>query len=393
MMNDKKAILCDLIDSRYEEMKRTLVEIALIESPSEYKEGVDKVCDYIKAFCEKMEMDVTIHEYEKAGNTLVAVFNKNSGKKGVALMGHMDTVHCVGKFGDSPIKTDGDFIYGPGVFDCKGGLVIALYTVKALKDIGYDNRPVKLIFSGDEEAGHLLSENKGAEVFCQESKDIMAAINCESGMLDGRIAVGRKGSVRYQIDIKGIAAHSGNDPEKGASAIREAAYKILEIEKNTDFNGTTYSCGVISGGTLPNIIPDNCSFIVDVRLRKKEAIETSRKLLEKITQTSYVEGTSSSMSALLEACGPMEETPENDKLYKLFEIAGEEVGASKTVPYFSGGGSDAFFTSKMGVPTICGAGIMGEANHTLKERARLSSLPERAKVLATMICDLPDELN
>ncbi len=392
-MNDKKKMLCDLIDSRYEEMKQTLVEMALIESPSEYKEGVDKVCDYIRAFCEKMGMDVTVHDYEKAGKTLVAVFNKDSGKKGVALMGHMDTVHFVGKFGDNPIKIDGDFIYGPGVFDCKGGLVIAMYAVKALKDIGYDNRPVKFIFSGDEEVGHLLSDDMGAEVFRQESKDIMAAINCESGMLDGRIAVGRKGSARYRIDIKGIAAHSGNDPDKGASAIREAAHKILEIERNTDFKNTTYSCGVISGGTVPNIIPDKCSFIVDVRIREREAIETSRKLLEEITGTSYVEGTSSGMNVLLKAYEPMEETPENNKLYKLFEIAGEEVGASKTVPYFSGGGSDAFFTSKMGVPTICGTGIMGEANHTLKERARLSSLPERAKVLAAMIYDLPDELN
>lgn len=379
----------DYIDSCDDRMRSMLAEMAAIESPSACKEGVDKVCEYIKNICEGFGMSTKVYEYENAGNSFTAVMNEDSPRKAIALMGHMDTVHPVGTFGNPAVKTEGDYIYGPGVYDCKGGLVIAILTCMTLKKFGYTDRPVKLLFSGDEEVGH--SKSDGAEIFLKDTDKMAAALNCESGLLDGRIVTGRKSGIGMKLVIEGIAAHSGNAPQNGRSAIREAAYKIIEIEKNTDFQGTTYNCGVISGGTVPNQIPDRCEVTIDVRVKTQQAADEAIEFMESVAGRNYVEGTKTTLIISRREVNPMEQDEKNMKLFSLFVNASDYVGAVKPTSYFSGGGSDSSLTSRAGVPTICAAGIRGADNHALTERALLTSITERAKILTKLILDFPEE--
>lgn len=373
----------DFIDASYEDMVELLVKLAEIESPSSYKEGVDRVCNEIKRFCEDNGIQTKVYEYPNAGNSFTAIINKDSGKKEIALMGHMDTVHPVGAFGESTVMIEDGYIHGPGVYDCKGGLVIALYTILALKKFGYRDRPVKLIFSGDEEVGHRDSD--GAEVFCEDADIMEAALNCESGMLDGRVAVGRKGGIGMRMVIEGVAAHAGNNPQDGRSAIKEAAYKIIEIEKHTDYEGTTFNCGLISGGTVPNQIPDHCEFSIDCRIKTEEAGRDAVRLMQSIADRVYVDGTKTTLIVPSRIGKPMEANEANMALFERYREASRVAGAIEPRAFFSGGGSDASITSGAGVPSICTLGIMGADNHSLRERALLSSLKERSKVLLALI--------
>ena len=364
-------------------MVAMLVKLAEIESPSSCKEGVDRVCDEIRVFCEHNGISAKVYKYPNAGNSFTAIINQDSGLKEIALMGHMDTVHPVGAFGSPAVRIEGEYIYGPGVYDCKGGLVIALYTMLALKKYGYRYRPVKLIFSGDEEVGHRNSD--GAEVFSEDAGIMEAALNCESGMLDGRVAVGRKGGLGMKMVIEGVAAHAGNNPQDGRSAIKEAAYKIIEIEKHTDYEGTTFNCGIISGGTVPNQVPDHCEFSIDCRIKTEEAGKEAVRLMQSIADKAYVDGTRTTLIVPSGIGKPMEANEANMALFERYEEASRTAGAIKPRAFFSGGGSDASITSGAGVPSICTVGIRGADNHSLRERALLPSLKERSRVLLALI--------
>lgn len=379
--------IIEYLDGQQKNMEQTLTDLVSIESPSANKEGVDKVCNYICDFCDQLGMKIDVKHYDKAGNSFRAVLNEDVKADEIVIMGHMDTVHDIGSFGEHIVSIDEEgFIHGPGVYDMKGGLVIALYTCKALKESGYRKRPIKLIFSGDEETGHKYST--GEEVFTEDADHMVAALNCESGMLDGRVAVGRRGSIHVIMKIYGKPAHSGNAPWLGRSAIREAAHKIIEIDGMTDYENTTYSCAIVKGGKVMNQIPDYCEVGIDVRVKTVAAIQEALEKLLNIAGHNYIDGTITTIEVDGKIANPMEATDANKELFEKYKKASQKVGAIEPKAFFSGGGSDCIFTSGAGVPSLCTLGIRGSDNHSLDERALLSSLSERAKILAALIIDL-----
>ncbi|MBO5472981.1 MAG: M20/M25/M40 family metallo-hydrolase [Lachnospiraceae bacterium] len=378
--------LCQRADELSGEMHDFLKQLVRIESPASFKEGVDEICRTIKAFCDNNQFKTTVYEFPAAGASLISNVSETHDKEGaILLMGHMDTAQPVGAFGSEILTQDNQYYYGPGVLDCKGGLVVALYAAKILKDAGYHTRPLRLVFSGDEESGHTSSLGKGREVYYQASEGAIAAFNCESGREDGYIAIARKGLFNVKIIVHGVAAHSGNNPEQGRNAILEAAHKVIAIEKLTDFDGTTFNCGVIHGGKVQSAVPDYCEFLVCVRFRQRGHARTALEQLQQITDTVYVDGTSSEMIVTEEPHGPMEETQENLDLFHIYQRAAASLGDNAIKPYFAGGASDAFYTTEKGVPTICGIGIRGQGQHSPKERAVIASLTERVKILIKAI--------
>ena len=256
---------------------------------------------------------------------------------------------------------------------------------------GYNKRPIKLFFTGDEEIGHRFSDHGKAIV--NELKGAAAVFNCESGPIDGRLAVGRKSSHVFKIIIKGIAAHSGNDPEKGISAILEAAHKIIELERLTDINGTgtTVNCGVISGGTVPNAIPDNCTITVNIRFKSENEITPTLNAIKEIVEKSYIQGTNLEIVSYNQPEKPMIPNEKNMKLYNRYAEASASLEFEKNEPYFAGGGSDAVIAYRLGIPVLCQTGVRGENHHTLQERAEIISLVERAKILTKAILKLPKD--
>lgn len=260
--------------------------------------------------------------------------------------------------------------------------------MKTLAEAGYNRHPVRLIFSGDEEVGHVLSEEQGIQKIREYAKGGIAAFNCESGMMDGRIAVARKGIFNISYLIHGVAAHSGNAPEQGRNAILEAAHKVIAVEQLTDFQGTTYNCGVIHGGKTSSTIPDECRVDICVRFREKKAADIAMQKLREIADRTYVDGTVTEMIVTAVPHGPMEDTEQNRRLFEKYRQAMEETGGSPVTPYIAGGASDSFYTAEVQVPTICGVGIRGSDNHSPKERALKASLTERTRALLATIWNL-----
>ena len=152
--------LFNVIDELKEEFTQHWINIANIESPTLFKEGLDNVGKYFIDYAKKENWDIEVLELKNAGNSVCITMNKDAKNAPIVLSGHIDTVHPVGSFGTPAVKVDGDIIYGPGVTDCKGGTIAALCAMKALKTIGFTARPVKLILQTDEELSSTPSDRK-----------------------------------------------------------------------------------------------------------------------------------------------------------------------------------------------------------------------------------------
>lgn len=379
------------IDQEEKTMKKLWVDLCKYESPSADIESVNAATEFLEKNLKDFGMTTKIRKFPVGANSISAYFDNGSKDLEMALLGHLDTVHNKGLFGEEIVKVDeeNNMMYGPGVLDCKGGVIVAILVARALNHIGYD-KFVKLAFSGDEEVGHRFTNGEGKDFFLEEVKGFKAAIDCETGFEDGRVVVGRKGAANYKITIKGKAAHSGNEPQNGISAIREAAYKTINIEKENDYDNIHYNVGLFDGGTSQNTIPENCTMTINVRFRKSSDVPILEAFLKKIADTSYVEGTTAVIEKL-SLSDPMEETEKNHKLFELLKKNSEELGFGSPYPCYLGGGSDAAYSVALGIPTLCGMGVRGFENHTIRERAIISSMAERAKLILKTILTLPEK--
>lgn len=376
----------EFIDSRREEMIALWRELVNIESGSSNKEGADLLASQIMNIIASDSAVARIVEFEKAGNMVVATYGTDRKASPVAFLGHMDTVFPKGTTEQRPFTIKDGKAFGPGVLDMKGGIVVLLYAIKALEAAGYDRRPLKIILAGDEEVAHVHSN--AAEVFKQEAAGCVAAFNCETGYIDDRIVVGRKGGATFLMEAHGIAAHTGNDPKVGRSAILELAHKIIDIHNLTDWNEeTTFSVGTIQGGTVSNSTPAYAKMEIDVRCVKESAAYKFMNQLKEIAAKHYVDGTRTTLSGGM-GFMPMETTPAVMNLFELVARTSLENGFGSPTPMQSGGASDSSNSVLAGVPTVCSMGVKGEKNHTTEEYALVESLFERAKLLAACVLNL-----
>lgn len=376
--------LFEIIDKNQPEIKKLWIQMAKIESPSADKEAVDAVGKLIADFAKSKGIDAKIVPFNESGNGLIITYNGESTLPPVTLMGHMDTVHKKGIFGEEIVKEEDGFLKGPGVYDCKGGLSVALLTVCSLKEAGFTKRPVKLVLSPDEEVNASFSKEEGRNYLRENIRGSLMAINCESGSPEGKIVTGRKGVFRLKVDVKGKASHAGSNYFDGASAIKEAAHKIIEIEKGSERDNITYNCGIISGGTVPNSVPENCSFIVDIRYNKPEDKKRAEDHIKKIADTSYIGNTVSEITEISSRV-PMEETKGNLELFEYFKNISAKYGFGELTNCVAGGGSDSCYSVEVGVPSLCAMGIEGHEQHTIRERAYVDALAKRAKLIAAAI--------
>lgn len=244
-MSGKK--LCQIIDELNSQYIQVWEDVCNMESPTEYKAGVDAVGNYFIKMAEKRGWKTEVFEQPVSGNVVCITLNPEVKERAIAFSGHMDTVHPVGSFGDVPVRKDADKIYGPGVSDCKGGLVGAFMAMDALDQIGYRRRPVQLLLQSDEEVSSKFSNKATIHYICEKAKDAVAFLNTE-GYEPDNICIMRKGIIRYKFTVTGIAGHVALCAKAGANAIAEAAHKILQLEKLKDHNGLTGNCGMIQGG-------------------------------------------------------------------------------------------------------------------------------------------------
>ncbi len=378
--------ICAYIDSQFDASMDLWQQIVKIESPSKDKQQVDFLASHLDTYLSALGMKTTKIFFEHAGASLYAC-TKEGKKEPVALMGHMDTVHPVGSFGNEVIRIDGNTIYGPGVYDCKGGIVVAILVIRALIHAGYDERQLRLILASDEEVAHTLSKEEGVAVYTEYAKGCKVAFNCESALLNGDVITGRKGGEIITIKVHGVSAHAGRNPEQGASAIKAAAQLIVAIESMSDPEKVLFNCGTIKGGSSANVIPSECEFSVGLRFKDNQSYQNA---LSEINLLTHDINDSRIHVEVLEEAGymAMEKVPGTDELFQLYAQTCKDLGYRIPEEVYSGGCSDASFVTSIGVPALCGVGVRGSDNHAKTERAVISSVCEQAKKIVGTILKL-----
>ena len=360
----------------------------LLEARMETVAGAEKVFDFgamsyadakvreklVMLIKERTGEDCFVYEAEN-GHCPVR-FQYGKGTEKILFIGHYDTVHLIGAL---KYYTEGNGLHGPGVYDMKGGLISAIWTVKAYKDLGIDpGKRLEFIFNGDEETGSAES----TDIICELAKDAKAALVCEPCTANGDLKTGRKGLVRFTVRIHGKASHAGNAHKEGINAIEELAHEILAIQKLTDYEaGTTVNVGVCSGGTKPNVVPAEAEIEIDCRVKTAAEGDRVRKAINEIRTT--VPGTTREVIER-DSKMPMEETEANMALFEKAKICGEKVGL-KFSHQFVGGGSDGNEVSAMGIPTLDGLGAAGDGAHSANEYILIDQYIPRIAMLASFV--------
>jgi len=382
----KKQLAFQFIEDHRQEMLSFWQEIVNTESGSSDQAGVGAVAKKVQTMLTEMGADIRLVQFETAGNMLIGEIGAQRSKAGVIFMGHMDTVFSTGTVAARPFMIKDGKAYGPGVLDMKGGIVAFLYAIKALQAAGYNLRPIKVILAGDEEVGHEGSS--AAAQIVEEAKGYAAAFNCETGFVDNGIVVGRKGTARFVLEVHGVAAHAGNDPENGRNAILEMSHKVIALQGLNDKDlTTTINVGVIQGGTVANAVPDYAKIVVDVRYAEPDALDIIAKKIQEIAAKIYVKGTTTVVT-LKPGIQAMQTTAGVKQLFSLVAKTYEENGFGTPYQKTVGGGADSAYTVIAGVPTVCAMGVKGGRNHSPEEYAIVETLFERAKLLAACVLNL-----
>ncbi len=371
------------IDNNVEKYIDFLCHICSYEARAYDKETIDRMVDDIAVFSQGEGFQVKRMPMEKCGDFLTIEINEGA-PKGCLFQAHMDTVHEKGVFGKPPVRVYEDCIIGPGVIDCKGGIAIALLCMKSLLDSGIDKH-VRLILTSDEEISNILGGEKEIQFIQNSAAGFPCAINCEAAQND-EVVIARKAILKYRLDIKGVSGHSGKHYFTSKNAVLEAAHKIIALHEKSVPGGTTYSCNIIQGGKVLNVIPDNCSISLDIRALSVKDMEAAMETVEQIAQTAFVPGTSCDVT-LLSTRPPMEKQPQTMELLEKLLCVCRNYNLGTLTPIETGGGSDSCYTQAAGVTSICGMGASGGLLHTPKEFVNKASIPLRAKIVAGFLSD------
>jgi glutamate carboxypeptidase len=360
------------------EMVEMLKQFIAIESPSTDKAAVDRLGAVIAGELRRLGAIVTVDEQTAVGNNLYGRWGA-TGRDGLLIMCHLDTVYDLGTLARQPIREADGKLYGPGAVDMKASFVLALTALKLLRaNRLWPERPVTALFTSDEEIGSVHSRAL-IEQLARESALVLCLEPC---LPDGSLKTARKGIGEMIITTKGRAAHAGADHENGRNAIEELAHHILAAQALTDYaRGTTVNVGVVSGGTRSNVVPDEARAEVDFRV---SALEEAERLMEWMrTRQPVTPGTSVTVTGGLNRPPMPRDATMGATFARAQQIAlrlGLKLGEGST-----GGGSDANFVAPLGVPVLDGLGALGNGAHSEREHVVIESLPERAALLAALL--------
>jgi len=364
------------------------------ESPSHDKAAVDRVGAIVAEEARKLGAQVELIQNKATGDHVLARFRttkspmmersvsaveeeRKQGEGQILLLCHMDTVFPLGTLSKIPYREADEKIFGPGTLDMKAGIVISLAAIEKASKNGM-TRPVILLCTSDEEIGSRTSR----EYIERLAKESVLVLVLEGGLLNGSLKTWRKGVGKFRVKVHGRAAHAGGDHEKGRNAIEEMAHQVIAIQRLTNYSKqTTLNVGVIRGGTVSNVVPEEAVIQVDVRVMQPSEWERLEDEMKKLIPV--LDGTSIKVSGRLNR-PPM---PFDDTMNATFEKAksiaaqmGVELKAGGT-----GGASDANFVAPLGIPVLDGLGAIGEGYHSEHEYIFASSLEERVNLIAALL--------
>ena len=347
---------------------RTLVEV---ESPSLDLPAVEQSAATLAALLEERLGSAPELVPSPAGPH---VHWRGEGEPRVLILGHHDTVHPRGALAARPFSVIEGRVTGPGVFDMKGGIVLAIHAVAALGD----RSGIELLFTADEEVGSKASR----DLIEERARACGAVLVLEAAAEGGAIKIGRKGTGDFDVIVHGRASHAGLEPEKGVNALVEAAHQVLAITGlGRPEVGTTVTPTVAQAGTADNVVPAQARVHVDLRvteLAEAERVEAAMAALEAVDPQARVEVTGGLNRP------PMEEAATAD-LYALAQKVAQGVGVPIPVGVAVGGGSDGNLTAAIGVPTLDGLGVTGGGAHADHEYAETATMLERTRLLTALV--------
>lgn len=365
----------DFCRSEREWLLDTIEALVRIESPSTEKAAVDRCGAELARRLDAIGARVTRVPGGDRGDHVRAVFGSGTGPQ-VLLLGHFDTVWPVGQLERMPLKREGKRLHGPGVFDMKAGIGIAMLAARALAGTdGASARSLVMLWTTDEEVGSRSSR----ALIEAEARRSEAVLVLEPSLPGGALKTARKGCGSYEIVVHGVSAHAGIEPQKGINALEELAHQILRIQALQALErGVSVNVVQASGGTRSNVIPDRAWALVDVRAPSKtdaEWLDHEIRALPRVNPWSSIE-----VSGGFDR-PPLERTAAVERLYQRARQLAGDMGLTLSEGA-TGGGSDGNFTAAIGVPTLDGLGAVGDGAHALHEHVDIDSLPDRAALVA-----------
>jgi glutamate carboxypeptidase len=363
-----------------------LEALVKIESPSESKPAVDRVAIRLSEEWRQAGAGVNSLAQGRRGNHIMAhmAWGGAQGQhRPLLVLGHMDTVYPLGTLAKMPWRVSAGRAYGPGTFDMKGGLTIALTAARVLVRLGVQpKRHAIFLWTSDEEIGSGSSRR----TIESEARHSKAVLVLEPALgLEGRLKTRRKGVGGAEIRVMGRAAHAGINPDDGINALHELAHVIQKIEAMNDRRrGITANATVAAAGTIANVIPEEARLSVDLRVSCAEDATRIERQLKTLRP--------SIAGARLDVRGGIDRPPleRTAGVRTLFRHAQRLAGAMGVTLQegSTGGGSDGNLTAALGIPTLDGLGAVGNGAHTPRECVIVRSLEARAALLAGLLLTL-----
>ncbi len=372
--------LLDLAVAERDAYLATLEGLVTLESPTRDKLLCDRLADHLAALLGRDGWQVDRQARDEVGDVIVARLPADAGPA-TLLLCHYDTVWPSGTLAAMPFRQEGERVYGPGALDMKAGIATAIHAQRLIRQAGARLRgPVTLLVTSDEEIGSHHSR----ELIERLAAEHQRVLVLEPGRDDGALKIGRKGVGQIQLQLEGRSAHAGNNPEDGASALRELAHLLLYVEDQGDGEaGTTVNLTVARGGSTGNVIAEEADAEVDLRvLKASEAARVMRALAAFEPRDERVE---------VRITGglnrpPLERTEVNEALWREARERGAALGLQLEGAVV-GGGSDGSFTSALGVATLDGLGSVGAGPHARHEHIRVPATLERLALVTALLAD------
>lgn len=378
-------------ERRYDEYLEAYAEMVNIDSGSFVPEGTTRMAD----LCEKRFRDAGWEVDrltpadgdgpEQLGDMVIGQLPGNGEGPAILMIGHTDTVFPDGTAMERPFRIEGNLCYGPGVSDMKSGLLLGFFAVELLQEAGTALGPITYICNPDEEIGSPYS---GA-IIKDLAQNADVAFVLEGARENGDIVSSRKGVTDFWIEIKGRAAHAGVEPERGRSAVLEAAHKTIALHALNDrWPGVTINVGVFQGGTRPNVVPERVRMQVDIRSPDESSLAEVEAEIEKICADNVVDD----VEIIAEGRQwhrPMEKKGGTARLAEIATEIAADIGF-ELHDASTGGASDANTCAAAGVPTLDGLGLVGGGDHSPTEWADLTSIVPRLSLLAGLIARVAD---
>lgn len=370
-MTKQSIDLLNDLERRGAEMAADVVALVEAESPSNDL-GATAECALLVAELIERVAGATPETILLEGRTHLLL---RIGEPRVMLLGHLDTVWPRGTLKTFPITKSTDVIAGPGIFDMKAGIVQGLYAIAAA-----GSSDVAMLITSDEEIGSPSSRGLVED----QARGVDAVLVLEPSA-SGRLKVARKGGARYEVHVRGRAAHAGLEPEKGVNAVLEMAHQVLDVARHARPDlGTTVTPTVARGGTTTNTVPSDAIFAVDVRAA---TVPEQRRVDEALrTATPFTEGARVNVTGGINR-PPLDESAARD-LFERARTLATSLGLGEIQGVAVGGGSDGNFTAGLGTPTLDGLGAVGDLAHAEGEYIVVSAMPKRAALVAALLRDL-----